>query len=283
MKKDDMEPEKKLPDHVLNIKDLSQILLLTLAMFVASIFFGALMVFLAGPKWGLLAEVLFIIPAVIIVLKRKMSFLRSFRFNPISWPVIFYSILIVVPVLVLGDEMDRLLNMVFPLPNWFDVRELMAIRSITDAVLIIGNGVIIAALAEEMLFRGMIQQTYEFHRDTATAIAVSAILFAMLHFNPWWMIQITLLGLVLGYMAWKSASIWPTVLLHGINNLLSTISANTPEEELSWYSATVHVHWYWLVLAGILVIPAFVGFNKACETMHQRAETDRDQGGYCEK
>ncbi len=278
-----MEPEKSLPSHVLNIKDLSQVLLLTLAMFVASILFGALMMFIAGPQWALLAEALLIVPAILVVRQRHMPFKLSFRFNAVSWPTLFYSFLIIFPVLVLGDEMDRLLNIVFPLPNWFDVRELLAIRSLSDGVLIVGNGVIIAALAEEMLFRGMIQQTFEFHRDTATAIVISAILFAILHFNPWWMIQITILGLVLGYMAWKSASIWPTVLLHGINNLLSIISANTAEAKLSWYASAVHVHWYWLVLAGLVVIPAFRGFNHACEKMHARQEREIQQGGFCEK
>ncbi len=271
-----MEPQ--VDNSLLDARALSRIMLWTLAMFLFSIFFGAVMVYLAGPKAGLLAETLFIIPTLLLVYRRRMPFARTFRFNPVSPQILFYTLLLALPVLVLGDELDRLLATVFPLPAWFDVGELMSIHSLSDGLLIIGNGVIVAAIVEEMLFRGLIQRSLEHMHDIATAIALSAIIFAMFHFNIWWMIQITLLGLVLGYIAWRSDSIWPTILIHGVNNLLSILAANAAEEELTWYTSGGHVRWIWLVAALLLLIPAFAGFQKACTGRRMPAATDRTTG-----
>ncbi len=255
-------------------KELSRVLLWTLAMFIFSLFAGSLLIFLAGPKWGLLAETLFIVPALVYVLKHKRPFARTFRLNPVRWPVLFYTLLLAFPVLILGDELDRIIALFFPLPSWFDVGDLLAIHSLTDAMLILGNGVIVAAIAEEMLFRGLIQRSLEHLNDAATAMALSAILFAMFHFNIWWMIQITLLGLVLAYIAWKSGSIWPAVLLHGINNLLSILVANAGQVKMDWYAGEVHVKGVWIAAALILLVPALAGFHKACEAatarLHER-------------
>ena len=262
----------------LDARTLSRILLWTLSMFFFSIFFGALMVFWAGPKMGLLAETLFIIPALLFVFKRKMPFRRTFRFNPVSPQILFYTLLIALPVMILGDELDRLIATVFPLPAWFDVGDLMSIHSFLDGLLIIGNGVIVAAIAEEMLFRGLIQRSLERTHDIATAIVLSAIIFAMFHFNIWWMIQITMLGLVLGYLTWHSESIWPAILIHGVNNLLSILAANAAEEQLTWYTSGEHVRWIWLAAALLLLIPAFVGFQKACNARRIPAVNDRTVG-----
>jgi len=254
--------------HILTPRELYPVLLLTLLFFFLGMIFAGIMVFFGFTKLALLAEVLFIIPAIIIVLVRRRPFIKSFRLNGVTAGIIFYSVIIAFSVLILGDELDRLIGLIFPLPSWFDPRPIMEIHSIWDGVLIVGNAVVVAALAEEMLFRGMVQQTLESVHETGKAILLSAIFFALLHLNPWWMIQITLLGLVLGYMAWKSDSILPTVILHGLNNLLAVISLNSSEAKMNWYLAGGHVRWYWLALAALLAVPGFVGFQRTCDARH---------------
>jgi len=271
-----MDPDN---DHTqLDARELSRVLLWTLAMFIASIFIGSALMLLGGPKWSLLAETLFILPALFYIRKRGIPFQQAFRLQTVTLPILFFTLLLAIPVMVLGDELDRILAIFFPLPSWFDVGDLLAINSFGDGLLIIGNGVIVAALAEEMLFRGLIQRTLEHLSDIATAIALSAILFAMFHFNIWWMIQITLLGLVLAYLAWKSGSIWPAVMLHAINNLISILATNTGDGKLAWYSGEVHVKWIWIAIAILLLVPAVAGFQHACEARTTAVTQDRITG-----
>ncbi len=260
-----MENQKKeFPAHIFQPKELFSIILLILLFYLLGMLFAALMVFLGFKKLALLGEGFFILPAIGIVLYHKKPFAKTFRFNKTSLQILFFSILLSFPVLILSDELDRLITSIFPLPAWFDAKALMQIDTFWQGVLIIGNAVVIAAIAEEMLFRGLIQQTLESVRDTASAIFLSAVFFALLHLNPWWMIQITILGLVLGYMAWKSNSIWPVIIVHALNNLLAVISLNS-SEDIHWYTSGGHVRWYWIALAAVVIIPSFFGFQKACE------------------
>jgi len=145
------------------------------------------------------------------------------------------------------------------------LEQLMRADSAQEMLLIIGGAVIVAAVAEEMLFRGMILTALEQFKDAASAIVLSAIFFALIHFNPWGAVQIALLGFALGYLAWRSQSIWPGVILHALNNLLAFLWLNLPKESWNWYCGEIHVHTYWLIAAVLLVWFGVDRFNRACD------------------
>jgi membrane protease YdiL (CAAX protease family) len=128
-----------------------------------------------------------------------------------------------------------------------------------------------AGFAEEMLFRGLLQRTLEHYRDPAMAIVLTSVLFALAHFNPWVALQITFLGLALGYMAWKSRSILPAVIVHSGNNLLSILLINAPQHNVSWYATEEHVRWIWIALAILLIGPAFLTFSRYCDSAERNA------------
>ena len=79
--------------------------------------------------------------------------------------------------------------------------------------------VIVAPIGEEIVFRGFLQKFLEdYWKDITRAVLVTSLFFAMIHFNPFWTIQIYLLGVVLGFLAWKTKSVFPSIMLHSINN-----------------------------------------------------------------
>ena len=145
------------------------------------------------------------------------------------------------------------------------MQNLLHVHTVTDAVVLFITAVILAGFAEEMLFRGLLQRTLEHYREPASAIVLSSVFFAIVHFNPWTAIQITLLGLALGYMAWKSHSILPAVILHACNNLFSITLLNLPEAYGKWYFTGVHVKWPWLITAILVIGPVFLSFNRLCD------------------
>jgi len=67
------------------------------------------------------------------------------------------------------------------------------------------------------------------------------LIFAFLHFMPWW-IQILLIGVVLGVLAWRSDSVWPGIVVHAINNGVALLQVNLPPESLDWYNWNGHVY-----------------------------------------
>lgn len=80
---------------------------------------------------------------------------------------------------------------------------------------------ILAPVAEEMVFRGAILRTLltamnrHYHW---VAIMISALLFGAMHGNIAQFVHATLLGLLLGWMYYRTDSIVPGIVLHWVNN-----------------------------------------------------------------
>lgn len=83
---------------------------------------------------------------------------------------------------------------------------------------------ILAPLAEELVFRGAILRTLlkiSGHRWHWVAIAVSALLFGAVHGNLPQFVHAALIGLLLGWMYYRTASILPGVMFHWVNNTVA--------------------------------------------------------------
>jgi len=245
-----------------------QIFILFLITIILVSFIGVIIILIGGSTYSLLTELLIILPAFIFSIQLKMPLKKTFRLNKINPSIILYSVIISLAIFIIGDELDRIIFQLFPMPDelYQSMNKLLHIHSFKDAIILIAAGVLFAAFAEEMLFRGVLQRSLEHFREPAIAIVLSSVLFSIIHFNPWAALQIMFLGLFLGYLAWKANSIFPAIVLHGINNLLSIILINIPENNLKWYSATTkHVNLYLVFLAIIIIVPAVFSFNQACK------------------
>ena len=115
---------------------------------------------------------------------------------------------------------------------------------------------ILAPLLEEFLCRGMMLRGMLTQMKPWKAIAWSAFLFAFMHLNPWQAIPAFLIGLFLGWVYWRTHSLWATIFLHCLNNSLSTLISRI------WPDMPVDAGWkdllppnlYWFVYAGAAVL-----------------------------
>ena len=86
---------------------------------------------------------------------------------------------------------------------------------------------LLAPLAEEMVFRGAILRSLlRWKSNPWIGIVISAILFAVIHMNPAQMPHAFLIGLLLGWMYWRTDSIVPGVVYHWVNNTVAYILYN---------------------------------------------------------
>lgn len=77
-----------------------------------------------------------------------------------------------------------------------------------------------SALAEEVVFRGAIQGLLR-PCGGLLAVILQAALFAALHSGPAQQVFALCMGLLLGWTAWSSGSLWPGVGLHFLNNAIA--------------------------------------------------------------
>lgn len=109
------------------------------------------------------------------------------------------------------SQFDYMENMLAPLSS----------GSIIISIIAVG---IVAPFAEEFLFRGVIYNTLSKEISIKWTIIIQAILFGVFHFNLVQGAYATLLGLVFGYITYKTKSLWPAIIVHMVNNLIATIA-----------------------------------------------------------
>ena len=79
------------------------------------------------------------------------------------------------------------------------------------------------AIAEEALMRGYIQRRLLERWPAFWAIATSSILFTAMHFDPQHMAGVFPIAIWLGVVAWKTESLWPSMVCHAFINTFSFV------------------------------------------------------------
>lgn len=83
---------------------------------------------------------------------------------------------------------------------------------------------ILAPIFEEIIFRGIILKGMLNHKvKPVIAIFVSGLIFGLAHLNPWQFIGAGILGIIFGFIYYRTNSLFLTMLLHFLNNTLSYI------------------------------------------------------------
>ncbi|MGN1046778.1 MAG: lysostaphin resistance A-like protein [Candidatus Cryptobacteroides sp.] len=139
---------------------------------------------------------------------------------------------------------------------------------------------IFAPFFEEWLCRGMILRGLLQKMKPIWAITVSALVFALIHLNPWQGLPAFALGLLFGYVYYKTGSLKLTMLMHFINNTFSTILSQIDrfKEAESFFDVLSTTNYIILMAACILMTAYFIyrmyafisiplGQRSACEPL----------------
>ena len=125
---------------------------------------------------------------------------------------------------------------------------------------------LVPALAEEFFFRGYVLSAFRNRIAPLRAVLYSALIFGLFHVINGSVLSLerffptTLLGLALGFVAIRTHSLWPGVLLHAIHNGLLFWLTRFSEKELSeWFGSTnQHFPPIW-ILASLASVACGIG------------------------
>ena len=219
-------------------------------------------------KIGLLVgTVCFIVPAYWFTRRENKSFKTVFRLNSVSLNTILFAFVLALGLVVVTDTIDR---WIAPMINAYldktigvlspelmsdkileKMKEEFRLTGFLDGTLLILAAVFAAGICEEMLLRGMFQGAFEQRMSAVWAIAISSLVFSLIHINPWGGVQIFIIAVFLGIIAWRTGSIIPTIIIHAMNNLLVIIFNNIGPEKISWYGDEKHIE-PWTIGVGVL-------------------------------
>jgi len=199
----------------------------------------------------LFTKILFFIIPLYYATKKGYASTLLFKFNPVSGTTIVFSVVLSISLFVVVDEIDRLITTLIPPPE--ALQEMMKPVEIQGAIqwfLIFIGSVFISSFAEESMFRGFLLTTLLKKGDPTRAVILTAVSWAIIHPNPYWAIPLFVMGVFIGYVAWKSMSLWPAVIIHGSYNLLTLLIVNeNAAAYMEWYTMGDHVSPVVVVLA----------------------------------
>ena len=141
---------------------------------------------------------------------------------------------------------------------------------------------VIPAICEELFFRVGLQQLLgKWFRNDHVAVVVTALIFSFVHFDMDGFLIRFVMGMVLGYVFLYSRSLVPNVMLHFVNNALSTVSMyfalrngkSLAELEQPWM-----LHWLPTTICTIAAIVLFwYCFVRKRNTVQQQSDDSEPQ------
>ena len=140
-------------------------------------------------------------------------------------------------------------------PEWFE--QIMQGMTGGNFILSFITVSLFAPLFEEWLCRGVVLRGLLTKMRPAGAIAISAAFFAILHMNPWQALPAFLLGVVFGYVYYRTGSLKMTMLMHFVNNTMALILSRIPSLQEAETFADIMSPWaYVCVIAACVVFLA---------------------------
>ncbi len=103
-------------------------------------------------------------------------------------------------------------------------RLLAGASSPAELTAVLASIALVPAVAEELVFRGLVFRSFALGMSPARAIAISGIIFGAYHLNPITFVPLTVLGCYLGFVAYRADSLWAAVAAHFYNNAYACIA-----------------------------------------------------------
>lgn len=182
-------------------------------------------------------EVIFLlVPVLLFLYLGKYNIKETLKFRktkPINFIIVPLLMLTAIPIeAVLNAIILGLIRLIFGKNLPADTITIPDVPTLLLALLVIG---VCAAVCEEILFRGLISKGYE-NYGVVTSLVLTSVLFGILHRDIQKSISLILIGALIGFIVYKTKSIYTGMVAHFVNNafvvcLLYTTSNTLKEME----------------------------------------------------
>jgi hypothetical protein len=205
-----------------------------MVMFAASAL--ALVVMLLG---GRAAELDLVLLCAVEILSLTLGLVVGLRTSRISWREAFllrrvppWMLLLTIPLsgaaAILSGILEGWIGLLVPVPDAVAVEmaRLFYARDASGWARVGLTAAVLIPLGEELLFRGLLLRGFLLRYGPRNALVLTALLFAVVHLNPWSLPSIFLAGLLLGWLVLRTGSLWCAWLAHGVYNLTAVLTLN---------------------------------------------------------
>lgn len=113
-------------------------------------------------------------------------------------------------------------------------RVLLTAHNPAEFILVVVTVALVPSIAEELLFRGLVQRNLDTIAGGLRSAVVTGIVFGMYHLNPFSFVALGALGIFLGFLVYRSQNTLVAVVAHFFNNFIAcaAVYLNYDEEFL---------------------------------------------------
>lgn len=241
-----------------------QLLRVALPALLAAQFLVWPLVSLRSPHAGLIAAELIVVGfMVLFIRRRRLVYEDLLLLNAAPLATLATALLTGLAATFVIAEFDllwteglALMDLSPPLDFQRSLLEIQLVRTPLDGILGLLAVVLFPGSCEELFFRGFALTSLCAHRGPKAALVGSSLLFALAHLNPWQFPALLLFGGFLGLLTYWTHSIYPAILAHLTNNLVSFLGVNLRAYlGLELFSPFQHLPWPLTAIA-LLVLTA---------------------------
>ena len=221
-------------------------------------------------------QIFFTIPFLVFIRIRNLDVRKALRLNPASRSILGISAGIGLGLGFVIKEFGRLLREFIPLPEEMQqsLEFSFKVETATDVLLLVFGVMILTAFLEEIVFRGFIQNAIEARMDITRAVLMTAFIFSIVYIgSPHATIQVIIIGVVLGALAWKSNSIFPAAVAHACINIVDISLDDTIGTSKSLFDLYGHINPLLLLASGAVLVYGIRLFNSVIDAENSPASS----------
>lgn len=168
-----------------------------------------------------LIEFLFAVAAFTVAKSRKYNFFAANGMrNKINGKLVWLGFAISVVCLIFFSNLtDVFIEFLYAIGYTSQLSDL-TIDTFLKFIIYVFISCLTPAICEEILFRGTILSGLKAH-GIKIAVGISAVIFTLMHGNPEQTVHQFIIGIIIGYIFFKSGNLWLGVIIHFFNNFIS--------------------------------------------------------------
>jgi membrane protease YdiL (CAAX protease family) len=204
---------------------------------------------------GVSALVAIILPLYILLRRVGPGFARQLRLAPPQAPRLAYTLFATLATVVIVDHIYLITQQFSPVPpEYFEsLRDLRPAGGWSFVVIFAGLCVLVP-IAEEIVFRGIIQQIFTRNMGGVAGFVMAGLVFGAVHLNAHLLVSICFFGVFLSFIYYATGNLWYTIIAHALFNttalLQLTFSGASEATDLPFYLQDVRI----FVVSAVLLV-----------------------------
>lgn len=209
-----------------------------------------------------------LLPMFILTRRFEMGFRAQLSIRRVNPTITAYVLIASLIMVVVVHHLYMISTSILPTPvDYIEALEQIKPKGIWSTLLTFFGLCLVVPLAEEIIFRGVIQRVFSRNMSDMLAVSLAALFFGVIHLSPQLLIGMTSFGLFLGAVFYLTRNLSYTILSHGVFNAVAFLQLALAVDEHQ-ETAPFYVQQRWTLLVAVAAVALLLwGIRKGAQAL----------------